>query len=31
MPNDSNNEKNKENGRKNRKTKIIWFNPRFEG
>ena len=27
MPNDSNKEINKENRRKNRKRKIIWFNP----
>ena len=29
MPNDSNKEINKENRRKNRKRKIIWFNPPF--
>ena len=29
MPNDCNKEINKENRRKNRKRKIIWFNPTF--
>ena len=31
MPNDSNKEINKESRRKNRKRKIIWFNPPFCG
>ena len=29
VPNDNNKEINKENRRKNRKRKIIWFNPPF--
>ena len=31
MPNDSNNEKNKENGHKNRKKKLYGSTPRFVG